>query len=172
VAAKKIASLGGKVLMGPMKAEPGTMAIANDPSGATFGIWQEHRSMGPFVYGETGASVWNELATSDVDRAGKFYATLFGWKLVPQQMPHMVYTVLQKGDEQIGGMMPGGADLPVAWNVYFAVENADATAKKIASLGGRLLGELLSIPDIGRMGFFSDPQGAMFAILQPTPTAK
>jgi len=174
-AAKQVASLGGRVVKGPLETPPGNMVIVADPTGGVFALWQEHQSMGTFVYQEQNASCWNELMTSDVDRAGTFYGALFGWKAEATQMPHMTYTTFKKGDRTTAGMMPQPAEMTggrSGWTVYFAVSDADATAKKIASLGGRELVALRDFPNVGRLGYFADREGAPFAILNAIPPAK
>jgi predicted enzyme related to lactoylglutathione lyase len=169
--AEKVKSLGGKVLRGPMSAGPGQMAVIQDPTGAVFAIFQTLQSMGTFLYMENGASCWNELMTNDVDRAGKFYAALFGWKPDPMNVPGgSPYVVFKQGENGVGGMMPTGTASPghpSVWGVYFAVENADATVRKVEQLGGKVSVPAQDIPTIGRFAVFTDPQGAAFAILQP-----
>ena len=173
--AKKVTSLGGKFLMGPADTGPGVMGIVQDPTGAVFALWQEKQSMGTVIYQEVGGLSWNELSTTDVDRAGKFYANLFGWKTEAVQMPNMTYTTFKQGDKFTGGMMAQPKEMagaPSMWTAYFEVKDADATAKKIESAGGKSFGPMIDVPDVGRFGFFADPQGAMFAVIKSTQQAK
>jgi hypothetical protein len=60
----------------------------------------------------------------------------------------------------------GGA--PPNWMLYVAVEDADATASKVTLLGGKVEVAPREIPGVGRFAVFSDPQGAVFAVLQPS----
>jgi uncharacterized protein len=170
-AAEKVKSLGGKVLMGPMDLKgPGIMAVAQDPTGGVFALWQSTAEMGTWLYQEKGSLCWNELATTNVDAAGKFYANLFDWKPEAMKMDAMTYTIFKSGEGQRGGMMPmpemmKGA--PTSWTAYFSVESADSTADKTKSLGGKVLNPPTDIPNIGRFAVLQDPQGAVFAVLQP-----
>jgi predicted enzyme related to lactoylglutathione lyase len=62
--------------------------------------------------------------------------------------------------------MPGVSN---HWRVYFAVDNADATATKAGAEGGQILVEPFDIPSVGRSAVLSDPQGAVFSVLKPAP---
>ena len=53
--------------------------------------------------------------------------------------------------------------------IYFAVEDADAAAAKVAELGGKVHRAPADIPGTGRFAVVGDPQGAGFGILQPEP---
>ena len=167
----KAKSLGGTVLKSVHDVGMGLMAVVQDPTGAVFALWQEKRSMGGYLYQETGACCWNELMTRNVDAAGAFYSKLFGWNADAVQMDGgMIYTVFKRGDEQLAGMMQtpeemGG--LPSHWGVYFAAESADRTADAVHANGGVVLQPPTDIPNIGRFATFADPQGAAFAVLQP-----
>jgi uncharacterized protein len=173
--AKKIESLGGKVLVGPLDTDMGNMVIAQDPTGAVFALWQQKQSMGTFQYGEVGSVGWSELLTNNVDRARSFYTNLFGWKPEPGQNPEIPYTVFKVGDRLVGGMMAITKDMvdaPPAWWVYFSVDDCDATLAKAKKLGGRIKRPGTDIPNIGRFGILADPQGAVFAVMKmlPMPT--
>ncbi len=169
---EKAKSLGGKVLHGPIDAGGmGNMAVLQDPSGGVFALWQEKQSMGSFLHGETGALCWNELVTPNVDAAGKFYANLFGWKTDAMDMGGMVYTVFKNGEAQVGGMLPTPKDManaPPAWCAYFTVKSANDVAKNVKANGGNVLKPPADIPNIGRFTILQDPQGAVFAVLQPS----
>jgi predicted enzyme related to lactoylglutathione lyase len=171
-AAKKIESAGGKVVQKPFDVmDVGRMAVAQDPTGATFAVWQAKRHKGFEVSNEPGAVCWNELLTRDVAAATKFYGAVFGWKPEVMKMAGVeTYTVFKIGDTRVGGMMeapPQMASATPRWIVYFAVTSADATADKTAKLGGKTISKPQDIPNVGRFAVLQDPQGATFAILQP-----
>lgn len=168
---KKVTELGGSVFAGPMEVGPGVMAVVSDPAGGVFAFWQPKQSMGTWLYQERNALCWNELLTTDVDKAGKFYSGLFGWKADVMPMGDgSVYHVLKLGDKQVGGMMampPMAAGAPSHWNAYFHVANADDFAKKVQELGGKVHSPPMDIPNVGRFAVLADPQGATFSVLQP-----
>jgi hypothetical protein len=168
-AAKKAKTLGGKVLVEPLEAGPGRMAVIQDPAGATLALWQQHQSMGTFARNEPNALGWNELVTTNVDASGKFHAQLFGWKPAAMDMgPAGTYTVFKGEERDAGGMMaiPKEVKSPVsAWLVYFAVTDCDATVAKAKKAGATVHMEPADIPEVGRFSVLADPEGATFAVV-------
>ncbi|WP_238586202.1 VOC family protein [Rhodococcus rhodochrous] len=59
---------------------------------------------------------------------------------------------------------------PPRWIGYIAVADADATAAKVAELGGKVLEELHNVPGVGRITMFTDPTGALVHVMQPEKT--
>jgi hypothetical protein len=173
--AKKVAALGGKVLFGPQEIGPGTMAIAADPTGAVFAVWQRLQSMGTWLTGEPGSLGWNELISTNEDQAVSFYKGLFGWSADPTEMPGMTYTIFKQGETMIAGSMAQPkqmAGAPSLWGVYFSVADADQAAAKVTALGGKVLNPPMDIPNIGRFAVVADPQGAMFSVMKFLPPQK
>src|SRR5262249_7924467 len=79
-AAKKVAELGGKVMMPPFDVmEYGRMTVIQDPTGATLALWEARKHIGAVIKQEPSSVVWNELVTKDTAAAAKFYAGLLGW---------------------------------------------------------------------------------------------
>jgi len=145
----------------------GRMAVIADPTGASLCLWQRGRHIGATIRGEFNTLCWNELMTSDIERAREFYKTLFGWNL--KVSPE--YTEISVGPTGIGGMMqitPEMKGMPAAWTPYFAVSDCDATVDNIKSLGGRVYMGPHEIPNVGRFAVCADPQGAMFNIIKPS----
>jgi predicted enzyme related to lactoylglutathione lyase len=114
---------------------------------------------------------WNELVTSSVPAAKKFYGSLLGWKTKPFGKGAVEYTIILKGKDTpdgIGGMMkcptPGN---PAQWIPYVLVDDVDATVKKAAKLRGKVCMPPFDVPTVGRIAVLSDPQGAAFGIIKP-----
>jgi predicted enzyme related to lactoylglutathione lyase len=61
--------------------------------------------------------------------------------------------------------------MPSHWRVYFEVADIEATRARASELGGSLLGDTDSAEGIGSWAVVSDPQGAVFALMQPAPPA-
>src|SRR3972149_5982233 len=73
-------SAGGSVVQAPRHVMvSGRMAMALDPTGASFALWQAGAHFGSAFANEHGSFTWNELQTNDPDRAGAFYAAVLGW---------------------------------------------------------------------------------------------
>jgi predicted enzyme related to lactoylglutathione lyase len=110
-----------------------------------------------------------ELLTGDPERAGKFYAGLFGWTPKNSHFD-MSYTEFWQGETPIGGMMkikPEWGAMPANWGVYWQVKDVDESAAKAKSLGATVLVEPQDIPTVGRFSALQDPQGAAFSIFKP-----
>jgi len=166
---QKAAALGGAVIREPFDVmEAGRMAVIGDPSGAAFALWQAGQHCGAGLVNEPGALCWNELLTSNADAARDFYMQLFGWSAeLDSDGPHD-YTFFKNGDRPAAGMMPIAADMgdiPSHWNVYFAVEDCDATLAKADELGGSTIVPPTDIPEIGRFAVLSDSQNAAFSVI-------
>src|SRR3954453_2399839 len=114
-----------------------------------------------------GVSCFIDTERTDVDAAMAFYGGLFGWSykvVTPEGAPRFALAQLEGLDVAgIGAATNGG---PPAWNTYFAVEDADASAAKAEGAGGRTLVAPLDFGEAGRMAVCADPQGAAFRVWQ------
>jgi uncharacterized protein len=166
---EKAKGAGGKVVFGPMEmGEVGKFAIVGDPQGAYLSVYQ------PEGEGDVaeGVFVWDELGTTDVDGAEKFYTEVFGWTTKDMGEDFGGYKLFEVGATGIAGVHAlqdpsGGA----RWIPYVGVEDADATVAKASELGGSTAAEAMDIPTIGRIALIKDPQGALFGIIKPEPAS-
>ena len=114
---------------------------------------------------KTGHFSWNELVTTDVPEASKFYTRLLGWTTAAFGTD---YTLFNKEGQNVGGLMktpqPG---MPAQWVAYVCVEDVDATAAKAAELGGRVMAAPFDVPEVGRIAVVLDPQGAAIGLFKP-----
>ena len=171
-AAEKAGPAGGQLLMPPADVgDAGRMAFVADPTGAVVGLWQANRHIGATLVGDTGAVVWNELRTDKPQSALAFYETVVGLAHAAVEMaPGQHYILLRVGGTDVGGCAePQAAGAPNHWHVYFAVDDADATAAQAVSAGGHVAMAPFDIPTVGRCAVLSDPQGAVFSVLTPSP---
>ncbi len=165
--AAKITEAGGTVVAPPMDVmEAGRMAVATDPTGAFFSIWEPRASIGAEIVNEPGTLCWNELNTRDVDTAIGFYETVFGLKAQRGDG----YNEFHLGDRVVGACMPMPemvpAEVPNFWSVYFAVADIEASTAQAKSLGATAMVELMEAGDVGRFSVLADPMGAAFSIIQ------
>ncbi|CAN7226655.1 VOC family protein [Phenylobacterium sp. LjRoot219] len=123
-----------------------------------------------------GRYIWYELMTSDVEAAKRFYGDVVGWTHEDMSAGDMTYTVLKAADAPSGvaGMMTIPAEVkamgvPPNWTGYVCVDDCDAAAEKVRSLGGSVMRPPEDIPDIGRFAVVADPHGAVFEIMKPAP---
>jgi predicted enzyme related to lactoylglutathione lyase len=164
---------GGQVLVGPMDVpEQGRMAWVSDPTGAAVGLWQEKGFAGSQRANEPGTSIWNELVTPDFDRAAPFYAATLGMGTDQQEMPDGsgAYSMLTVGGRTVAGSMaPPAQGVPPHWNVYFNVDDVDASVAKAKDLGAQEIAPPFDVQGVGRMAVLADPQGAAFNLMQNPP---
>jgi predicted enzyme related to lactoylglutathione lyase len=166
---EKAKSAGGKLAAGPFDmSEVGRMAIIADPQGAFISLYQPE---GDGEVGE-GVFVWDELGTSDVDGAQRFYEQVFGWTTSDMGAEYGGYRIFNRGETGIAGLMavPDSSISPY-WQPYVAVDDPDRTTAKAKELGGSVLQEPMDVPKVGRIAVLRDPQGATFGIIKPEPAS-
>jgi uncharacterized protein len=169
-AAKKAESLGGKLMMPPMDVfDSGRMTHVTDPTGAVIALWEPKKHHGAGVRGGEGTTCWNELLTTDVEAAKKFYTGLFGWQL--KESPDYNEITNPGAPYPQGGIMqirPDMGPMPSHWGVYFQTANdgLDRTIEKAKTLGGKLVMGPMAIGGVGKFAVMSDPQGAFFNLYQ------
>jgi uncharacterized protein len=173
--AAAIKEAGGTVIVEPMDVMgEGWMAIASEPTGAVFGLWQPGRNKGARTIGEPGSLAWNELNTRDGKKAAAFLAKVFGHEVKKLDAPGMDYQTLHLGDQTVGGVLQMNAqwpaEVPAHWMIYFAVDDTDARSTQVTSLGGKVCVPPFDSP-YGRIAVVEDPQGAVFSLVQTTPPA-
>lgn len=165
--AQRVTDLGGQVVMEPMTVgDLGRMAICIDPTGAGFGLWQAINHIGAGIDAEPGSMTWCEVNTWDAAAACDFYGELLQFS--PQKMEDMDYYMLMQGDKAYCGVLQMDENwegIPPHWMGYFAVENADASLKRVEEAGGQI-----RVPAFdsayGRIAVVADPGGAHFSIVQ------
>ncbi|MGW0769600.1 VOC family protein [Streptomyces sp. NPDC002676] len=165
---------GGTVAVGPLDAPEagriaGRMAIAADPSGAVFGIWQGAAHLGTEVTGVPGTPAWNELLTFETVSVAKFYESVFGYEEEPWVSADFDYVTLHIGGRPVAGLHGVGHALPrdrgPHWLTYFEVADTDETLHQVTGLGGQVLRPARDSAH-GRVATVADPEGAVFSVVQ------
>ena len=167
--AAKITEAGGALLVEPFDVmDAGRMAIASDPTGAVFGIWEAKNHFGAAVVNEHGAVDWNELITDDLDRAFAFYKEVFGHEVETADMGGgFMYSTINVGERAVAGAMAKPSeDIPNNWGVYFAVDSAEEAAEAITSNGGTITYGPRETEGVGTFLGAIDPYGAHFNVIQ------
>ncbi|MFJ3990291.1 VOC family protein [Streptomyces sp. NPDC090032] len=146
--ASAVQDSGGRLLVEPLSIGPfGTMALAADPEGTVFGLWQAGTHGGFETRGEPGTFRRAELRAHDTTAVAPFYASVLG---------HGVADL---------GISSAGGGAPARFLVHFAVTDCAATAEAATRLGGRVKEEPSDTP-CGRVAVLADNQGAAFAVHQ------
>jgi len=118
---------------------------------------------------DVGRIVWHSLLTTDVERATTFYTGLFGWGIEVFMPGEMDYPMIASGGTQHGGFGPldPATGAPPHWTAFVAVDDLDAALRRVRDAGGRVLGEVMDVPTVGRMAPVADPEGAVINAFQP-----
>ncbi|WP_149179306.1 VOC family protein [Streptomyces sp. TRM49041] len=176
--ATRIREAGGQIITEPMRVgAAGITALAADPGGAVFGLWQAEERSGFEKQGLAGSFCWAEVYTRarDKDAVDAFYATVFGYRTRDLDDPSVDFRVWSPPgtDEPTDATAIGGrsvigeafpAEMPAHFLVYFAVEDCDGTVASAVRLGGRVTEDPFDTP-YGRIALLADNQGAVFAVL-------
>jgi len=146
------------------------IAIAMDPAGAVFGLWQGGDTIGVGLANEPGSLSWNEQMSRDFEGSKAFYQAVFGYDYQDMSGDGFKYAMLMVAGHEVGGIgeYPAGTpdQMPAAWTAYFQVADVDAAVAKAAELGGSVVRPLGDTP-YGRIGVVADNHGAVFALITP-----
>lgn len=163
-AAERAEVLGGSVLLAPGDVgQAGRMAVLADPQGAVFCVWEPGEHIGAGTVNVPGALTWNDLVTTDIDDAERFYGGLFGWTLeAASDDPPYEVIHLPEGRAN-GGMLMAAEGTPPAWLAYFAIEDVAAGTARAEAAGATVVTGPTDVP-AGTFVVLSDPQGAVFCL--------
>ena len=171
---KAALAAGAKSLMAPTDyGSAGRAATLADPTGGVFALWKgaqgdpDEKEKAP-----VGTFFWNELSTSDVDKALAFYEKTFGYSHDTMAMPDGTYCILKVGSGRghAGVYKASMAAQPTLWTPYVHVADTDAAVAKAKGLGANIVVPPTDIPQVGRLAIFTDPQGAVLAVMKPDPS--
>jgi uncharacterized protein len=143
--------------------DAGRMAVFQDPQGAFLSVWEPRENIGAGVVNVPGALAWNDLITPDVEGSIAFYSELFGWE-IEEIAPGEYWSIANRGNRN-GGVMPMPPGSHPAWNLYFAVDDVDATVARARERGGDTVMGPMDVPNGGRFAVLRDPQNAVFSVL-------
>jgi predicted enzyme related to lactoylglutathione lyase len=110
-----------------------------------------------------------ELITPDIAASKQFYSGLFNWTFQDMQAGDLQYSQASLDGRPVAGLihkvLPAGEHRQPAWLTFIAVKDVDAVKTAAVQHGAKVLFEPHSFPDRGKEAVFSDPQGAVFAVL-------
>jgi uncharacterized protein len=134
-----------------------------------------HFELPPLVQPATGEHhpgkvIWADLVTPDLAGAKRFYGGLFGWTFNDIHTGDTDYSIAVLNGEPVGGLLQrsvqAGQQRQPAWLTFISVRDVAAAERIAVAHGGKVLSKPRSYPQRGRQAVFSDPQGAVFAVLQ------
>ncbi|MFC6080657.1 VOC family protein [Sphaerisporangium aureirubrum] len=109
---------------------------------------------------------WFDVSSPDAPRARRFYQEMFGW---PVTVLDETYALVGTPDgPPAGGIGQSGPGSPyTGFVVYFRVDDVDAALSRAEKLGGARTLEPQTLPGMGRMAVFTDPDGNPIGLLSP-----
>jgi len=115
-----------------------------------------------------GSVSWLDTMAAAPDELLAFYQPLLGWSGEAAPDDPNRYAIQEvsggKAVAAVGALPPGAPESP--WTGYFAVDDADATAARMADLGGAVVTEPADVGPLGRFALGADPGGAPFGLWQ------
>ncbi len=146
----------------------GRVAAVRDPEGAPFALVGSATGDPPDNGFDRNGFYAAELWARDRDAAIGFYETVAGYDLELADLGdgRTYHLLVENGTPRAGVVQIPWEDVKPNWVPYIAVEDVDAVASRVESLGGRLLIE--PDPNIreGKVAIIADPTGAVFAVQQ------
>jgi predicted enzyme related to lactoylglutathione lyase len=124
-----------------------------------------------------------EMPYEDSERLVAFYSRAFGWemqKLGKEMDDYVTASTTETDDKRMiktpgainGGFFPRRQDRPGQYpSVVISVDDIKEAMKKVEGAGGKVLGEPMEIPGIGKYVSFTDTEGNRVSLLQARPRA-
>ncbi|MFD5158602.1 VOC family protein [Streptomyces hawaiiensis] len=115
-----------------------------------------------------GTPCWADAMFSDLEGAKSFYGDVLGWTFAEASAEFGNYTEAYANGKAVAAVvppMPGQEGLS-QWCLYFAADDAAATAARIRDHGGEVLMDPMKVSDFGTMCLARDPGGVVFGVWQ------
>ena len=154
----------------------GRVALLEDSCGATLSFMTpnipDDAMQGDWDMSPYGKFFWNELMTTEVDSAKKFYGATLGWTF--DQVPSATggdYWVARSGSNHAAGIfeMVGieYKGIPSNWFSYIAVKDIEESCKLVTKNRGKLMKPVFEVADVGKFGIIEDSAGVCFGFMEP-----
>ena len=115
------------------------------------------------------------IPAEDTERAKKFYAEVFGWKIEKLPGPMEYYeinTTAHDGEKGINGGMAKKEKPNDAITNYIDVPSIDEYLAKIENLGGKVISPKMAVPNCGYVAVCLDTENNTFGLWETDPNAK
>ena len=111
-----------------------------------------------------------EISATDPQAAGKFYSSVFDWKLEHDETFNYLQFAAPPGPGGAFQQTDDGGNRPGMVRVYIGTDDIEATLARIEASGGKVLMPKTEIPMIGWFAIFNDPTGnelALYTAMEP-----
>lgn len=112
------------------------------------------------------------INADDLPRARRFYENVFGWKFTPYGPPGFFQIDMGPVPPQpvMGALQQRRALLPgvelKGFECTLSVPDVHATARAIEANGGKIVMQVVTLPTVGQLLFFEDPEGNLAGAMQ------
>ena len=110
-----------------------------------------------------------EIFCDEEERASKFYAELFGWKL--ERIAGTKYWNITTQEGAAGGLTHRFNPIQKIIN-YFGVPSVREASARVEALGGRILVPRMAVPKAGYYSLCKDAEGNIFGLWEEDREAK
>jgi predicted enzyme related to lactoylglutathione lyase len=160
----KVQAAGGKVLLEPLDVmDVSRIAVAEDPAGAVFGIWQARAQIGIGLANEPGSLAWSDNSSPDFERSRAFYHSVFGYDYIHPSFDGFRLAIAGRGDGPVSIITEAEAGRRAQWSTVFRVEDPDKAVADTSHLDGQVIVPRFDTP-YGSGAVLRDNQGAVFAV--------
>jgi len=120
-----------------------------------------------------------EMPAEDKNRMRKFYETTFGWQtnqLGPEMGNYITVTTTETAENRMvkkPGTINGGffqkTNDPISQypSIVIQVENLEDSIKKVEAGGGKISGNIDTIPSVGKVVSIIDTEGNRISLIEP-----
>ncbi len=117
--------------------------------------------------------VWFDIAADDVERAKKFYGSLFGWKMDKMPGPKEYWHMDTGGSkDSTDGAINKRHDPNQGITTYISVSSVDEYTAKVQKLGGKIFMPKTAVPQMGYFAICQDTENNVFALWEMNEKAK
>lgn len=173
-AASRVRERGATLAVGPIALGDGRAALAADPGGATFGLWEGSvHSSWHAVHGSPPARL--ELRTRDAFAAALFYGEVLEWASDRPGRCEVDYrddaVTVEYGPHIVASIRGGGVEsapdphVRPRWHVSFYVDDVDESVRIAVESGGTVAAAAQDSPE-GRTAMLRDRQGGLFTVAE------
>lgn len=116
----------------------------------------------------TGAPIWVDVTTDDLDATVAFYTSLLGWTHVDHGAEFAHYGTFFLDGQPVAGIGPRMVpSIPASWTVYLHTPDAAAAVETAQAAGGKVLFDADQVGELGTQAVLTDPSGAVVSLWQP-----
>jgi uncharacterized protein len=121
-----------------------------------------------------------EMPAENKERVADFYTNVFGWQmqtLGPEMGGYILVTTIATGDNGMpdkpgainGGFYEKSEEIPAQHpSLVIEVDDLEAAIQKVKQTGGQIIGQPYDIPGTGSFVYFTDTEGNIVGMLQPS----